>query len=88
MANPLLDALAQQVTAQLTLEASVTTFINGEAARLQAAIDKALAGGATATELAPVQAEIDALTASAAAMNAALIAQTPVTPQMAKQKKP
>lgn len=88
MPNPILDSLAAQVTAQVTLETSVTAFINGEAARLQAAVDKALAGGATAAELAPIQDEVTALAASAAAMNAALVANTPITPQVAKSKKP
>jgi hypothetical protein len=87
MANPLLDALAAQVTAQTSLETSVTTWITGEAARIQAAVNAAIAGGATAAELAPVQAEVDALAASAKAMNDALVANTPVTPALAKQKK-
>ena len=53
---------------------SATTLINGIAARVQAAVDKAIAGGATAADLAPVQAEIDALNTDSAALSAAIIA--------------
>lgn len=78
MANPILDTLAAQVQANTDAEASATTLINGFAARVQAAITAALAGGATAAELAPIQAEVDALKASAAALAAAVVANTPV----------
>ena len=73
----LLDDLAKQVQANTDAEASAVLFINGEAARIQAAVDKALAGGATAAELAPIQAEIDAMKASADALGAAVVANTP-----------
>jgi len=53
---------------------SGTIFINSVTARIQAAVDAALANGATAEELAPVQAEVDALTTDAAALTAALAA--------------
>lgn len=53
---------------------SATVLINGFAAKLQAAVDAALANGATATELAPVSqlvadlnTDADALAASVAA---------------------
>jgi hypothetical protein len=45
--------------------ASATTLINGIAARIQAAIDKAVVNGATEAELAPVQAEVDGLNTDA-----------------------
>jgi hypothetical protein len=54
--------------------ASGTTLINGIAARLQAAVDAALDNGATAEELAPVQGEVDALTAGSADLAAAVAA--------------
>jgi hypothetical protein len=80
MSVPLLDALTAQVTATTTVEQSALTFINGEAARIQAAVNAALAGGATAADLAPVQAEIDAMKASAASISAAIVANTPAAP--------
>jgi hypothetical protein len=77
VANPILVALQAQVTANTTAEASATTLINGIVARIQTAVDAAIAGGATAEDLAPVQSEIDAMTASAAALSAAVVANTP-----------
>ncbi len=87
MANPILSALEAQVAASTSVEASATTLILGIADRIQAAVDAAIAGGATAAELAPVQAEVDALSASAAALNAAIVANTPITAAQAKAKK-
>jgi hypothetical protein len=77
MGNPTLDALQAQVTSTTAVEASALALINGIAARVQAAVDAAIAGGATAADLAPVQAEIDAMKASADALSAAVIANTP-----------
>lgn len=75
--NPLLQLLADQVKATTDAEKAAVEWINGSAARIQAAVDKALAGGATAAELAPIQAEVDALKASADAIGAAIVANTP-----------
>jgi hypothetical protein len=75
--NPVLQTLADQVAASTAVEASAVALINGIAARQQAAIDAALANGATAAELAPVQAEADALKASSDALAAAVTANTP-----------
>jgi len=81
MANPILDQLAAQVQANTDVEASAVIALNGVAARIQAAVDAALANGATAAELAPVQAEVDGLNASATALAAAVAANTaPPTP--------
>jgi hypothetical protein len=63
MANLTLEALAAQVTNTTTVMASATVLINGIAARIQTAVDAAIQNGATAEELAPVQAEITALAA-------------------------
>ena len=76
MASPILDSLAAQVTATTTVEASAVLLINGIAARVQAAVDAALANGATAAELAPVQAEADALKASSTSLSDAVTANT------------
>jgi hypothetical protein len=80
MANVLLDQLAAQVQASTEVEASATLLIAGFAGRQQAAIDEALENGATALQLAPVQAEVDAMKASAAALSAAVAANTPAGP--------
>lgn len=80
MANPTLDALAAAVTAETTVSASAVALLNGIGARIQAAVDAAIAGGASADDLKPVQAEVDSLTASTAALSAAVQANTPVQP--------
>lgn len=77
MSSPILDALTAAVNEAVTVEASAVALINGVSARIQAAVDAALANGATAEQLAPVQTEADALVASAAALSAAVAANTP-----------
>lgn len=74
---PVLADLATQVTAITSAADSAVALINGFAARVQAAVDAALDNGATAAELAPVQAEVDALKASAESLGAAVAANTP-----------
>lgn len=76
MSNPVLAALEAQVAENVSVEQSAVIALNGVAARIQAAVDAALANGATAEELAPVQAEVDALNASADALAAAVAANT------------
>jgi hypothetical protein len=65
--NPTFDALAAQVTANETVEASAVTLINGIAARIAAA-------GVDPVKL---KALTDSLTASAATLSAAVAANTP-----------
>jgi hypothetical protein len=77
MPNPVLDALAAAVARETDVDASAVALINGFAARVQAAVDAAVANGATAAELAPVQAEVDAMKANADALAAAVTANTP-----------
>ena len=86
MPSPVLDALAAQVSVNTSVEGSALQLINGIAARVQAAVDAALAGGATADDLAPVQAEVDNLKASAQALADAITANTPAAPASAKKK--
>ena len=76
----ILDELAAQVAATQQVEASAVALINGFAARQQVAVDAAIANGATAEQLAPVQAEIDAMKASSDALAAAITANTPAAP--------
>jgi len=77
MSNPTLDNLKAAVTAAQGAMESATVLINGFAARIQAAVDAALAGGASAADLAPVQTEIDAINADATALAAAVAANNP-----------
>lgn len=69
-----LDDLAAAVETTKGVEASAVAALNGIAARIQAAVDAALANGATAEQLAPVQVEVDALKASSDALAAAVAA--------------
>lgn len=74
--NQTLEALRLQVEATEAVEASAVALIEGINTRIQAAVDKAIAGGATAEQLAPVQAEVDALKAQTDALSAAITANT------------
>jgi len=53
---------------------SATVLINGIAARVQAAVDKAIAGGASAADLAPVQQLVIDLNTDASALSDAVAA--------------
>lgn len=77
MPNVVLDSLKAQVQASTDAEASAVVLINGIGARVQAAVNAAIANGATADELAPVQDEVNAMKASADALSAAVVANTP-----------
>ncbi len=77
-AQQIIDELEAQVTKNRTVEGSAKDLINGFAARLQAGIDAALAGGATQAQVAVLQADSDALKASADDLSAAVVANTPV----------
>lgn len=76
MASQILADLQAQVAKNTEVEASATVLINGLAGRIQAAVDKALANGATAEELAPVTDEINALKTGADALAEAVAANT------------
>lgn len=80
MPPKILDDLQAEVAEDVTIMGSATKLINGFAARVQAAVDAALANGATAEQLAPVQAEIDALNAGSNDLAAAVAANTPPAP--------
>ncbi len=78
MANPILQQLEAQVSATVGVAQSATVLINGFAQRLADTVAAALAGGATAAELAAaVNADIAALKASSADLSAAVVANTP-----------
>lgn len=76
MPNPVLDALKAAVTRESEVVQSAVVLINGIAARVQAAVDAAIANGATAGELAPVQDEVNTMKANADALAAAVAANT------------
>jgi len=76
----ILDDLKNQVAASVAVEESAVTLINGIGQRVQDAVNVALQNGATAEQLAPVQSEVDALKTSAAALAAAIVANTPAAP--------
>lgn len=80
MSNPVLESLRTEVAEDVTIMGSATVLINGFTARLQAAVDAALANGATAAQLAPVTDEIAALKAGSTDLAAAVAANTPVAP--------
>jgi len=65
------------VTNATTVQSGAAILIWGFATRLQAAIDAALANGATAEQLEPVKAEVTALNAGAADLAAAVAENTP-----------
>lgn len=84
MSNPTIDALTAQVEVNKTVEGSALALINGIAARIQAAVDAAVAGGASAADLAPVTDEIASLKASSDALSAAITSNTPAAPAARK----
>lgn len=77
MPSPLLQELTDEVAEEVTIMNSATVLINGFAARLQAGIDAALAGGATAEELAVLSTLKTDLDTQGTALAAAVSANTP-----------
>ena len=75
--NPTLQALADQVAATNSVIDSAVALVNGIGALITAAVNKALANGATAEQLAPVTDEIAALKGKTDALAAAVAANTP-----------
>ena len=66
--------LTDQVTNTETVEASAVVALNGVAAKIQAAVDAALAAGATADQLAPIADVITGLKKSSDDLAAAITA--------------
>jgi hypothetical protein len=71
-----IDDLVAQAKVNEDVENSAAIVINGIGARIQAAVDKAIAGGATAEQLAPLTAEIANLKTHGDALAAAVAANT------------
>jgi hypothetical protein len=76
MSNKILADLQAQVAKNAEVEASAIILIEGIAIRIQAAVDAAIANGATEAELAPVADEVAALKASATALGDAVAQNT------------
>ena len=76
MPPQILSDLAAAVEKATTVEASAAMLINGIAARIQAAVDAALANGASAADLAPITDEVSKLNAASDALSAAVAANT------------
>jgi len=74
MANPNLASDIAAIRATKGVVESATVFINGTAARIRAAIDEALANGATADELVPLSTAVDEMEAKAAELSSAIAA--------------
>ncbi len=77
MANQTITDLSAEVAEEVTVMKSAEALISGFAARLQAGIDAALAGGATATELAALAQLKTDLDTGGTALAAAVEANTP-----------
>lgn len=73
----ILTDLDNAVTRAKTVDASAATLIRGITGRIAAAIEVALANGATAEQLAPVQAEVDGLNTASDDLAAAVAENTP-----------
>lgn len=76
MAKPAIDNLIAEVNKTDEVVESATLLINGIADRVATAVAKALENGATAAELAPLNAEVAELRAKADALAAAVLANT------------
>lgn len=73
-------ALTAQVTANTDAEASATTLLNSIPSLIQAAVDKALAAGATPAQLQEITDLQAKLQASVTPLAAAVVANTPSSP--------
>ena len=85
MAQVIDDLVAAVAAADNVFDAAVT-FINGVPGLINAAVQQALAGGATAAELGPVTQVANDITTKAAALQAALTQNTPTPTPTAARK--
>lgn len=86
--NPSINDLIAAIDSSIGAMNSAVTFINGAAARQQAAIDAALANGATAEQLAPVVAEMNLMIAKRDELAAAIASNSPAAPTSAPTSAP
>jgi hypothetical protein len=74
MTNPILGTLQEEIEQTRTVIDSAVVLINGISAKIQAAVDAALANGATESELQPFVALEQELEAKRTALAAAVAA--------------
>lgn len=77
MSVPAIDQLVADVEANLQVGTSAILLINGIKARIDQAVKDALAGGATAAELAPLTTLSASIKAETQALADAVVANTP-----------
>jgi hypothetical protein len=87
MPNPAVQAIIDAANQARSVEESAVAYIQGVPALIDAAVQAALSNGATDAELAPLTQLSADLTASNAAVLAALAANTPLSPAQLKSKK-
>jgi hypothetical protein len=75
-----IDNLVAQVQRTTDVHQSAIAVLNGIADRIQAGIDAALAGGATAAELAQLQGQVDTIRLSTDRLADAVVVNTPAGP--------
>lgn len=75
-----LQALNQAVAQNTSVEQSVLAALNGVPAQIQAAVNQALAAGATPEQLKAITDATAAITANNTALAAAVVASTPAAP--------
>ena len=80
MANPIVDAAIAQMTSTDTVLDSAIVYVNAVPKAIQAAVDAALAGGATAADLKPVSDLVTVMQGKSDALVAAIAANTPSPP--------
>lgn len=80
MPPQIVDDVISAVTAADTVIDSATALVNSIPTLIQDAVTKALAGGATAAQLAPFTDLISQVQAKSAALSAAVVANTPAAP--------
>lgn len=76
-AQDTIAALTAEVERNKTVDGSAIALLNGIQARIQAAVDAAIAGGATSAQVAQAQALSDSLKADTDSLAAAVVANTP-----------
>jgi hypothetical protein len=86
--NPTIDAALVQIANSIDVEASAVTFANNVPGWITAAVNAALANGATAAQLAPVTQLAATLKTNADALAAAITADSPVAAALAMAKAP
>lgn len=87
MPNPTVQSTIDAITNANSVDDSVLAYVTGVPALISAAVAAAIANGATADELAPLTQLSTDLTSKTAAIQAAIAANTPITPQQLKAKK-